>query len=197
MESVKISDLPSQAYLSRIQKSKAVKKANELMKSGLRKEAAICKALGIQEISKSSEKEEMVSYEIIYEPSTKDAHDQWISAEEIVKAKASYDNALANGLVKENLFHLDETDSFTIEKTWIQEDIDVSVIGTGEIIKAGSWVAKVKYNDVGLWEARKANIVGGLSIQCGAMVNDETGELSDLDFSAKIEYVDSSEGETS
>lgn len=197
MESVKISDLPSQTYLSRIQKSKAVKQANALMKSGLSKEAAILKSVSSVNIQKAAGEEEMISYEIIYEPFTPDAHNQWISADEIVKAKASYDKALENGLVKENLFHLEETDSFTITKTWIQEELDVSVTGTGEIIKAGSWVAKVKYNDPSLWELRKAGIIGGLSIQCGAMVNDETGELTDLDFSAKIAYIDNPEGDNS
>ncbi|AGM12450.1 TPA: hypothetical protein N6V93_002846 [Escherichia coli] len=130
--------------------------------------------------------EEMISYEIIYEPDTKDAHGEWMSKDTIKKAKDNWDAAYAAGLVSENLFHLTSTDAFTIEKTWIQEEFDVVVIGTEQVIKAGSWVAKVKYNNPELWEAKKAGIVGGLSIQATGNVDEETGEITNVNFGISV-----------
>lgn len=187
MENITLSDLPSQTPLTRIQKSRVVKQANALLEKGFNKEAAIQKAVGSVLVQESAE-EEMISYEIIYEPDTPDAHGEWMSSDTIMKAKESYDLALSAGVVKENLFHLEETDSFTIERTWIQPEIDVVVTATDEIIKAGSWVAKVKYHDKNLWELRKSGIIGGLSIQCGGFINEDTKELTGIDFTAKVEY---------
>lgn len=126
--------------------------------------------------------EQMISYEIIYEPNTVDAHGEWCSAETLIKAQANYEAAYKAGLAVENLFHLAETNSFTIVKTWIQPEFDVIVKETGELIKAGSWVAKVQYNDPELWELKKAGVVGGLSVQCSAIIDPETNEILEFFF---------------
>ena len=126
--------------------------------------------------------EQMISYEIIYEPDTIDAHGEWCSAETLVEAQANYEAAYKAGLAVENLFHLFETDAFTIVKTWIQPEFDVIVKETGELIKAGSWVAKVQYNDPDLWELKKAGIVGGLSVQCSALIDQDTHEILEFFF---------------
>lgn len=199
-----IADLPaSVSNLSLIQKSKVLNIANGLIDSGQSPEASIEKALKDvlnvnvrTEINKSTSVvsvrkeagEEMISYEVIYEPDAKDAHGEWMSADTIVKAKVSFDKAHEAGIVKENLFHMISTDSFTIVKTWIQEEIDVVVIGTEQVIKAGTWVAKVKYNDPVLWDLKKSNVVGGLSIQCSGQIDDDTGEITNVDFG--VEYVE-------
>lgn len=210
-----IADLPaSVSNLSLIQKSKVLNIANGLIDSGQSPEASIEKALKDvlnvnvrTEINKSTSVvsvqkdagEQMISYEVIYEPDTKDAHGEWMSPETLVKAKQSYDIGVAAGIVKENLFHMEETDTFTILKTWIQEELDVVVVETQEVIKAGTWVAKVRYNDPKLWELKKAGVVGGLSIQCQGIVNQDTGEITDVDFLAKTKdaYVEISEDEDS
>lgn len=198
-----IADLPaSVSNLSLIQKSKVLKTANGLIDSGQSPDAAIEKAAkdvlhvgrvktAIQKDAKSvsvikDADEQMISYEVIYEPDSKDAHGEWMSADTIVKGKDNFDAARAAGLVKENLFHVVETDAFTIEKTWIQEEFDVVVIGSEQLIKAGTWVAKVKYNDPELWLLKKANAVGGLSIQCSGSTNKETGEITGLDFGIEL-----------
>lgn len=196
-----IADLPASATpLSLVQKSKLLNITNGLIDSGLSPEVAIKKASkdilkmkSYTEIHKATETstvgsddEQMISYEVIYEPDTADAHGEWMSAETLVKAKENFDKAREVGAVSENLFHLYETDAFTIEKTWIQEELDVVVIGTEQVIKAGTWVAKVKYNDPSLWDLKKAGIVGGLSIQCAGMKTEATGELSDLNFGIEI-----------
>jgi hypothetical protein len=186
MENITISDLPSHTYLSRIQKSRAVKKANELLEKGFNKEASISGAIGSVLIQKSNQQEEMISYEIIYEPDTPDLHGQWMSKETLVKAQQDFKKAQEIGAVTENLYHLVDTEAFKIVDHWIQPEFDVTVAATGEVIKAGSWVAKVQYTPEA-WELKKAGIVGGLSLQCGGMLNEETNELSDLDFSIALE----------
>lgn len=201
-----IADLPaSVSNLSLVQKSKVLNIANGLIDSGQSPEAALEKAskdvLNLQVINKSASVvdiqkdsgDQMISYEVIYEPDAKDAHGEWMSAETIKKAKESFDKAQEAGIVKENLFHMIETDTFTIEKTWLQEEFDVVVIGTEQVIKAGTWVAKVKYNDPVLWDLKKNNVVGGLSIQCSGIVNKETGEITNADFG--VEYVEDEDGE--
>ena len=199
-----ITDLPaSTSHLSLVQKSKVLKIANGLIESGQSPEAAIEKAstdilkMTVKtEFQKTAKPvavvkdagEEMISYEVIYEPNTPDAHGEWMTAETIALGKANFDKAHEAGVVKENLFHMIETDTFTIEKTWIQEEFDVVVIGTEQVIKAGTWVAKVKYHDPVLWDLKKSNVVGGLSIQCSGSVNTETKEILSLDFG--VEFIE-------
>ncbi len=185
MKDITLSDLPSQTSLTRIQKSRVVKKANDLMKQGFNKDAAINGAVGSVLVQKSAE-EEMISYEVIYEPETPDLHGQWMSKETLVKAHEDFKKAQSLGAVTENLYHLFDTDSWKIVDHWIQPEFDVTVAQTGEVIKAGSWVAKVQYTPE-TWALKKAGIVGGLSLQCGGLLNEETNELSNLDFSISLE----------
>lgn len=188
METIDFSDLPKQSSLTLIQKSKAVKEAVKYQEKGLSKKDAISKALGLVQVQKSAATaDEKISYEIIYEPDTPDAHGQWMSKETLVKAQAEFKKAQELGAVTENLYHLFDTNVFTIVDHWIQPEFDVNVSETGEFIKAGSWVAKVQYNTDEVWELKKAEIVGGLSLQCGGMLNEETGELYDLNFDISLE----------
>lgn len=186
MKAITLSDLPSSANLTQIQKSNAVTKANELLSRGLNKSSAISGAINSTLVQKSNGDEEMISYEIIYEPDTPDAHGEWMSKETLIKACADFKKAQEVGAVTENLYHMFDTETWKIIDHWIQPEFDVLVSQTGELIKAGSWVAKVKYSPE-VWELKKAGIIGGLSLQCGAMINDETKELSNLDFSVEIE----------
>ncbi len=57
--------------------------------------------------------EQMISYEVIYEPDAKDAHGEWMSAETILRPRSLLIRQ-TSGIVKD-LFHMIETDSFTIE----------------------------------------------------------------------------------
>lgn len=183
-----ISDLPpSVSSLTRIQKSHVLKTANSLIESGKSQEDALAQAVGSVLIRKSAQPaEEMISYEVIYEPDTPDAHGQWMSKETLAKAQEDFAKAQAIGAVTENLFHQQDTDCFKIVDHWIQKEFDVTVAETGEVIKAGTWVAKVQYTPE-IWELKKAGIVGGLSLQCGGMLIESTGELTDLNFNVEIE----------
>jgi hypothetical protein len=126
--------------------------------------------------------EEKVSYEIVFEPDVKDAHEQWMTAETIEKGCANFNENLEAGVVQPNLFHLSDTDKFSIEKSWINQELDVVVSGSEEPIKAGAWVVKVKYHDDTLWALKKAGIVQGVSIGCMGNINEETGEITNLTF---------------
>lgn len=132
---------------------------------------------------KEKEAEEMISYEVVYEPDTKDSHNQWMSKSTLEKACEDFNKHLKEGVVKSNLFHISETDTFTVEDTWIHREFDVLVEQTGEPIKAGTWIAKVKYHDPELWELKKSDIIGGVSIGGRGYVNEETGEITELTFS--------------
>lgn len=142
------------------------------------------KAVGstVQEQQPELVDEEMVSYEVIYEPFTKDAHGEWMSDKTIEKAMENFNKNLEKGVVQPNLFHLKDTQAFTIESTWIQKELDVQVVQTGEVIKAGTWVAKIKYNDADLWQLKKAGIIGGVSIGATGVINQETGEITNVKF---------------
>lgn len=127
-------------------------------------------------------KEEMVSYEVVYEPFTKDAHDQWMSDVTIEQACENFNENLKKGVVQPNLFHVKNTDLFSVEDTWIQKELDVEVVQTGELIKAGTWVAKIKYHDPVLWQLKKSNVIGGVSIGGRGVVDHSTGEITDVTF---------------
>lgn len=133
-------------------------------------------------IIQKSDDELMISYEVVYEPDTKDAQNQWMSPETLEKACENFNTNLAAGVVKSNLFHVKETDGFTIVDTWIQKEFDVIVKGTDQPIKAGTWVAKLQFNDPELWELKKSGVLGGVSLGGMGYVNPETGEITDLTF---------------
>jgi hypothetical protein len=132
------------------------------------------------EVIKTSE--EMVSYEVVYEPFIKDAHGQWMSDTTLQKACENFNENLKKGVVQPNLFHLENTKAFTIEDSWIQKELDVVVEATGEKIKAGTWICKLKYHDNDLWTLKKAGVVGGVSIGARGNVNHETGEITNVTF---------------
>lgn len=146
--------------------------------------ALIEKAFGGSSNEQSPEllDEEMVSYEVVYEPFVKDAHGEWMSDKTIEKTCVNFNKNLQKGVVQPNLFHLKNTEAFTIESTWVQKELDVQVVQTGEIIKAGTWVAKIKYNDETLWNLKKQGVVGGVSIGARGVINSETGEITNVTF---------------
>lgn len=137
--------------------------------------------------SNDGEKEwEMVSIDVVYEPNVKDTHGNWMTKEEIEKAAANFNENLKSGVVKSNLFHVTETDKFTILDTWVHKELDVTVDGSEEKLKAGTWVAKVKYNCPHLWKLKCSGAIGGLSMGGHAYINEETGEMTDLTFSNEL-----------
>lgn len=142
----------------------------------------LLKKYGILESDTQELQEEMIAYEVVYEPDVKDSHGEWMSAATLEKACKDFNKSLASGEVEANLFHASPTDLFTIEDTWIQKEFDVTVSGTDQPIKAGTWVAKLKYHSEDLWELKKKGVLGGVSVGAKGLLNEETGELTDLRF---------------
>ena len=138
----------------------------ENIKEGL---ISFFKSMGI---FKGDTQEEMVSYEVVYEPDVKDAHGQWMSKATLEQACNDFNEHLKEGVVKANLFHMQDTETFTIVDTWVQKEFDVRVEGTDQPIKAGTWVAKLQYNDADVWELKKAGVLGGVSIGCVGCVQE-------------------------
>lgn len=162
-------------------------KEKQEMKKGIMDNflAILEKAFGDTEQSTPDEvlkAEEMISYEVVYEPNIKDAHGEWMSTETLVKACENFNQYLEQGVVKANLFHQENTDTFTVVKSWIVPEIDMIVEATGEKVSAGTWIAKIKYNNDDLWTLKKSGVVGGVSIGAVGKVNKKTGEITDVSF---------------
>lgn len=103
-------------------------------------------------IVKSLRDEERISVEIVYEPYVLDEHEEWMSEETIAKACANFNDNLASGNLKPNLYHIvDEPDKLEILKSYVMP-CDC-IIGKTEV-KKGTWVAEIKWHDPILWKKR-------------------------------------------
>lgn len=144
----------------------------------------------IQKDASEEQQEEMISYEVVYEPDTVDTHGQWMSRDTVEKACENFNKNLETGVVKSNLFHVVDTEDFSVVDTWIQKEFDVTVDGTNQPIKAGTWVAKLQFHDKDLWELKKAGVLGGVSIGAKGVLDEETGELTNITFDETLEEED-------
>lgn len=107
------------------------------------------------------DEEQMIAIEMIYEPNVPDAHGQYMSEDTVRKACESFNKNLLTGNVKPNLFHIAETDKFTILKTWINE---VECTIGDYLIPEGAWLGSTQFHDEDLWKAKKQGEIGGVSI---------------------------------
>lgn len=130
--------------------------------------------------TKQETQEERISVEVMYVPEEFDAHNQFMTAETIRKACEDFNSNLAAGNISANLYHLSNTNKFEILKSWINE-IDM-VSPTGEAVKEGTWLVKLRYSP-DLWLEKTAGKIQGVSIGCRGVVNPETGEITDVTFS--------------
>lgn len=126
--------------------------------------------------------EKKISVDVVYEPDVKDAHNNWMSAETLEKACEDFNKNLKEGNVSANLFHQENTDKFEIVKSWIHKGFDCTVDASGEPVKEGSWLVETRFIDDKLWEAKKKGIVKGVSIFGYGIINEETGEITELTF---------------
>lgn len=83
---------------------------------------------------------------IVYEPLTADAHDDFMSAEEIVKAE-KYFRENCNQIDIQHSF--EKIDSCEVVKSWIT-GCDCTI--GGEKVKEGTWMLTVKVEDNDLWD---------------------------------------------
>ena len=130
--------------------------------------------------TKQKTEEERISVEVVYVPEEFDEHNQFVTAETIRKACEDFNSNLAAGNISANLYHLSNTNKFEILKSWINE-IDM-VSPTGQEVKEGTWLVKLRYSPE-LWEMKKAGKIQGVSIGCRGVVDQQTGEISQVSFS--------------
>lgn len=119
-------------------------------------------------IIKAVDEEEQISIEVVYVPYRLDSDKQWMRPETIRKACENFNENLAKGNIKSNLFHSKDdngnytsTDKFEIIKSWINETD--AVIGD-QHVPEGTWICKLKWKDSDAWEKRKAGVLMGVSI---------------------------------
>lgn len=119
---------------------------------------------------KKVDTEERCITAVVSEPTTvdnPDAHNDVITAEEIQKGFDNYHEHCGQLNVQHAVQVDDEV--MTIEKSWIQP-VDCIV---GEVpVAEGSWLMKVKIHNDSLWEAVKDGQFTGLSVCCGAAIED-------------------------
>jgi hypothetical protein len=73
---------------------------------------------------------------------------------------------------KANLLHLFETDTFSVVENYISPvDLQMNDV----VIKAGSWLAVLQFNDDAIWEGVKAGDYTGVSIGATATVEELGG----------------------
>ena len=94
---------------------------------------------------------------------TNDLHHDWYSAEEVRKACENFNKFSG----KANLFHLIETEDFSIIESYITP---CDLILNDELVKEGTWLAKCQFHTDGLWDGVKSGELNGLSIQARASV---------------------------
>lgn len=133
-------------------------------------------------ILKAVDVEKRLCTEIVYKPIIKDVHGEWMSAETIVAGEESFRKNLEAGIVKANLFHITNTEKFTISKSWVATE-DLMFEGRDEVVEKGTWLAETHYEDDSLWEMKKSGELGGLSLGGFGSTDDKTGEITNLRFS--------------
>lgn len=156
-----------------------------LIDKATKQETSILKS---SNISKTTHNDfvERISIEVVYEPDTPDFHSDLISQDELIKAERSFhDNWLA-GNAFPILYHQSKTDQFEILNSWINYELDVSVLESGEIAKAGCWLCKIKYSPE-LWAEKTAGNIGGISLQASGYRDLNTHQLSGINFDPEYE----------
>lgn len=101
---------------------------------------------------------------VVMVPNEVDAHGDITTAEEISKACHNF-NAHCR---KANLFHLVETNSFSIAESYIAP---VDFVLGEKIVKAGTWLANLQVHDDDVWALVKSGDINGVSINALASVN--------------------------
>lgn len=125
-------------------------------------------------IVKSLNEEKRFATFLILEPqdddyTTTDLHGDWYDADTVEDACHSFNKFCR----KANLFHLMDTEVFEFRESYITE---AEITVGEEVIKKGSWLAKIYVNksesgDL-VWESIKSGEFNGLSVQCEGFVSD-------------------------
>ena len=115
------------------------------------------------QITKSVNEELMQGTFLVLAPEEVDLHGDIYSVDEVRKACHNFNQFC----MKANLLHLIETDTFSIVESYISQ-VDI-VLGT-QLIKAGSWLAVLQFNDDEIWQEVKDGNFTGVSIGGSARI---------------------------
>lgn len=111
--------------------------------------------LGVKEkvLIKQFKPVEQISVEILLKAEEPDFHGHWYSKETVRGAYEDYNTVSAESKIPMNLFHVKDVPADKIDMVdhWIVEED--AVIGD-VLVKSGTWVASIKWNDPELWEMR-------------------------------------------
>lgn len=103
---------------------------------------------------------------VVLEPDTVDAHGDIYDAHEVRKACHNFNRSHT---VAANLFHIVETDGFSVAESYCAP-VEMQI--GEEIVKAGSWLVNLQFNDDELWAAADAGEFSGVSIGALAKVEE-------------------------
>ena len=116
---------------------------------------------------------------IVYEPMKKDAHDNFMTAEEIAKAAHWYAK-FGNNVDRQHDFE-------PLEKVRVVESYIVPVDMTigEELVTKGTWVMVVEVEDSEIWDAVVKGEITGFSLAGTAILGDEDVELEESESEKK------------
>jgi hypothetical protein len=101
---------------------------------------------------------------VVLEPDTVDAHGDIYDADEIRKAKESFNK----NCMRANLLHLvNNTETFEIIESYISP---ADMIINNQVVTKGSWLCSLQFKDDEIWEGVKSGTFNGVSIGCTASV---------------------------
>jgi hypothetical protein len=100
-----------------------------------------------------------------------DAHGDYVSEEDIRKAKENFNKQLMASRNLSNLFHIASTETFTVNESYIAPT-DMSL--NGHFVKKGTWLVNLEIHDENLWQLVKDGEVVGVSIGGMAQVHEVT-----------------------
>lgn len=100
---------------------------------------------------------------VVLQPDVVDAHGDIYDANEIRKAKESFNKAC----MRANLFHMMETDTFEFIESYLTP---ADMIVNGEFVSKGSWLCTIQAHDDQVWAGIESGEINGVSIGCSATV---------------------------
>lgn len=143
----------------------------QITKEELNKEDIIPKIE--MKIAKSMDEELMQVTYVAMKADFTDSQGDYTTADEVRKAKESFNRALLKKQTMSNLFHMFETNTFDVIESYLAPT-DMSL--NGHLVQKGDWLMSLQVNDKSLWEMIKNEEIVGLSIGAVAQVQDVNKE---------------------
>ena len=121
----------------------------------------------MQNIKKSLDEELKQVLFIVMVPDEVDLHGDITSCKEVQKACHNFNTYCRQA----NLFHLVQTDTFSIVESYISP---VDFVLNDKIVKAGTWLTNLQIHSEELWDLIKSGDINGVSI--GALADTQAIE---------------------